>query len=316
MESVFDSYRSHVSDVAGKRKRHNELTALVGTSSDDRNASARAAENAPLVTSGGVPIADLATPDRPDLAEAYERGLAVRRPGDRWVGCTRLRTLNALLRKIDLRGFERSAHQLQFHAAFTAACARVIYSGGEYAVHFASINTHNGWAHDSKEVLISTPRRFGKTFSVAIFCACLALASQQSIVIFSPGRRASRAILVRIQEFINVAGFPKSQLEYNEEQLRIRNLEGTISTVRSFPSKKSVRATPAEAHAREPTPASPASCAASCPTRIPPTHAWTLLHTPTHSYTLLHTPTHSYTPHALRGAHGRALHWSRSLFTR
>ena len=59
----------------------------------------------------------------------------------------------------------RSAHQLQFHAAFTAACARVIYSGGEYSVHFASINEHNGWAHDSKEVLISTPRRFGKTFS-------------------------------------------------------------------------------------------------------------------------------------------------------
>ena len=170
--------------------------------------------------------------------------------------------------------YHRSAHQLQFHAAFTAACARVIYSGGEYAVHFASINTHNGWAHDSKEVLISTPRRFGKTFSVAIYCACLALASQQSIVIFSPGRRASRAILVRIQEFINVAGFPKSQLEYNEEQLRIRNLEGTISTVRSFPSKKSVRAVPARAP-----PLSPL-----CPRR-PRTH------------------THEHTHDAPRGAH-------------
>ena len=104
MERVFDSYRGHIREVATKRKRGTELTALVATEAHERGASAA---HAPRVTSGNVPIASLATPDRPELIEAYQRGLAVRQPGDRWVGCTRLRTLNALLRKIDQRGFER-----------------------------------------------------------------------------------------------------------------------------------------------------------------------------------------------------------------
>ena len=68
------------------------------------------------------------------------------------------------------------------------------------------------------------------------------MSSKQEIVIFSPGRRASRAILVRVQEFVNVAGFEDNILEYNQEQLRVRTLDGQISTVRSFPSKKQVRA--------------------------------------------------------------------------
>ncbi len=56
----------------------------------------------------------------------------------------------------------------------------------------------NGWSKCSSEVLISTPRRFGKTFSIAIFAACLALTQKCEIVVFSPARRASRKLLERI----------------------------------------------------------------------------------------------------------------------
>jgi len=84
--------------------------------------------------------------------------------------------------------------------------------------------------------------------SVAIFCATLALSCKQEIVIFSPGRRASRAILVRVQEFVAVAGFESNILEYNQEQLRVKTLDGHISTVRSFPSKKQVRTRTPRAH--------------------------------------------------------------------
>lgn len=180
--------------------------------------------------------------------------LGVRLSTDRFVGSARLRTLRALLLRIDQRGFARSQHQLQFHAAFEQACSRVVYKE-EFPVHFASIMRENNWESVSGEVLISTPRRFGKTFSVAIFCAALALSCKQEIVIFSPGRRASRAILVRVQEFVITLGFESNILEYNQEQLRVKTLNGYTSTVRSFPSKKQVCAAPARTprpHRRRP----------------------------------------------------------------
>lgn len=46
---------------------------------------------------------------------------------------------------------------------------------------------------------------------------------------------------MRVQEFVGIAGFESNILEYNQEQLRVKTLDGCISTVRSFPSKKQVR---------------------------------------------------------------------------
>lgn len=90
----------------------------------------------------------------------------------------------------------RSAQQLEFHVAFMKAAARVIYRGSWETERPAIMKKH-GWEKSNSEVLIrctlnptpldsrpmdsrlcvrSTPRRFGKTFSIAIFCACLSLA--------------------------------------------------------------------------------------------------------------------------------------------
>ena len=60
----------------------------------------------------------------------------------------------------------------------------------------------------------------GKTFSIAIFCACLALAQGLEIVVFSPARRASRKLLERIVEFINLAGGNDKICEYNQARFR------------------------------------------------------------------------------------------------
>ena len=87
-------------------------------------------------------------------------------PADRWRGCTALRTLRSLLKTIDEKGFERSAHQLRFHSAFERCTARIIYRES-WGTQRPQIMAHNGWTTDSSEVLISTPRRFGKTFRCA-----------------------------------------------------------------------------------------------------------------------------------------------------
>lgn len=92
--------------------------------------------------------------------------LGVSLPGDRWTGCTNLRTLRALLTIVDDNGFERSPHQLAFHSAFERCTARVIYKR-DWSISRPAIMQHNGWDKCSSEVLISTPRRFGKTFRYA-----------------------------------------------------------------------------------------------------------------------------------------------------
>jgi len=81
----------------------------------------------------------------------------------RFRGCERLHTLRRLLRKIDEGGYERSDHQLTFHAAFERCVARVLYKG-EWTTQRVAIMKANDWTRSSSEVMVSTPRRFGKTF--------------------------------------------------------------------------------------------------------------------------------------------------------
>ena len=165
--------------------------------------------------------------------------LGVRLPQDTWEGCTNLRTLRTLLSIVDDRGFERSPHQMAFHSSFERCVSRVIYKK-DWATARPAIMKHNGWNKCSSEVLISTPRRFGKTFSIAIFAACLALSFGCEIVVFSPARRASRKLLERMVEFIRLLDCDSNIVEYNQEQCRVTSYNGKSSLIRSFPSKVGV----------------------------------------------------------------------------
>lgn len=190
-------------------------------------------------------------------------GLGERLPTDTYDGDVNFRTLRMLLETVDARGFERSAQQLQFHAAFEVATARVVYKK-DWALHKPAIMESHGWNEMYSEVCISTPRRFGKTFrraarawpplpwqpqhapsvlrSIAIYCACMALSFGVEIVIFSPARRASRKILERMAEFVRLLGAENRVTEYNQENLRLRSYDGKSSLIRSFPSAVAVRA--------------------------------------------------------------------------
>jgi hypothetical protein len=86
------------------------------------------------------------------------------------------RTLQHLLKMVDQRGFERSVHQLQFHAAFERSSARIIYRDS-WNTDKPNIMAAHGWDKVSSEVMISTPRRFGKTFRFAFNHTCLFMVS-------------------------------------------------------------------------------------------------------------------------------------------
>jgi len=93
-----------------------------------------------------------------------DEALGIQLPSERFRGDTNMRTLQCLLRKIDELGFERSDQQLSFHDAFLKATARVLYRD-DWATSKPAILAKNGWQKVCSEVCISTPRRFGKTFS-------------------------------------------------------------------------------------------------------------------------------------------------------
>lgn len=82
---------------------------------------------------------------------------------DQFDGDAHLRSLNRLLAIVDSRGFERSSQQVQFHEAFVTACLRVLYKK-DWALSKPVITKKLNIQRSFGEVMISTPRRFGKTF--------------------------------------------------------------------------------------------------------------------------------------------------------
>ena len=91
-------------------------------------------------------------------------------------GFQRMQKCRQGLEALDRRGWQRSFHQRMFHDNFIRACARIFWKRekhGTFAKDHQRILEVNGWDHLSQEVLVSTPRRFGKTISVSMFAAAM-----------------------------------------------------------------------------------------------------------------------------------------------
>jgi hypothetical protein len=91
-------------------------------------------------------------------------------------GFQRIQKCRQGLEALDRRGWQRSFHQRMFHDNFIRACARIFWKRekhGTFAKDHQKILEVNGWDHLSQEVLVSTPRRFGKTISVSMFAAAM-----------------------------------------------------------------------------------------------------------------------------------------------
>lgn len=91
-------------------------------------------------------------------------------------GFERMRQCRQALEALDVAGWKRSYHQRLFHEAYIAACARPFWKldpPGSFARAHQKILDVNNWDNLAQEILISTPRRFGKTISVSMFAAAL-----------------------------------------------------------------------------------------------------------------------------------------------
>ncbi len=127
-----------------------------------------------------------------------------------------------VMKYLDSFGFERSAEQRLFHQWYIQAALPFIY-GPEWPTVQASVLESIGLKKIDNCVLCMAPRRFGKTWAVAMLCAALLLGVPGiKICVFSTGRRASSSLMGEVKKFIDcIPGATQRILTENQEQLHI-----------------------------------------------------------------------------------------------
>ena len=153
------------------------------------------------------------------------------------------------LAKLDTLGWNRSYHQRLFHDDFLKACTRSFWKlepPGQFARDHQKVLRVNSWDHIAQEILISTPRRFGKTISVSMFCAAMLLACPGvEISIYSTCKRISQKILRNVQKFamlIADSDYATLNFSVKRENMEEINLQGPLGNtdiriINSYPSK-------------------------------------------------------------------------------
>ena len=112
--------------------------------------------------------------------------------------------INSILNYLDTQGYPRTSTQRDvFHKSFIGACLSLIY-GKKLNENLPRIMNKYGYKRIQNDVLISTPRRHGKTHAVALFVAAIMIAIPGiHVCIYSTGRRASKMILNLIKEIVS-----------------------------------------------------------------------------------------------------------------
>lgn len=163
-----------------------------------------------------------------------------------YVGDKRMAHLKWLLDYIPkCNGWERSSTQKLFHRNFLQACCMNIYRD-DPNIDMKAIMKRNRFENLRQQVLCLTPRRFGKTTSVAMYLAAYAIAipgSKQCV--YSTGRRASQMLLEQVRDFIKKGKYANMIMKCNQETLVLKGDSPTdLRIVSSYPSaSKTLRGT-------------------------------------------------------------------------
>lgn len=163
-------------------------------------------------------------------------------------GFQRIKLCRMALDAIDRGGWERSFHQRQFHDSFLRACARVFWKteqDGEFARCHQALLENNNWDHLAQEILVSTPRRFGKTISVSMFAAAMIFSAPSvEVSIYSTCKRISQKLLRNISKFLDIIYTVLRITPYKVERANMEEIgiigpesPNDLRIVNSYPSK-------------------------------------------------------------------------------
>lgn len=150
-------------------------------------------------------------------------------------GIKRVQRCRDALSALDRRGWDRSFHQRLFHEVYLKSCVRIFFKRdgpGAFARNHNRVLELNGWDATPQEVLVSTPRRFGKTISVSMFAAALVFsAPAMELSIYSTCKRISQKLLRNIVKFLELIYLelgvePYKILRMNSEEIHLAGNEG------------------------------------------------------------------------------------------
>lgn len=138
--------------------------------------------------------------------------------------------------------FKRDPVQVVLHSHMTVSVLPSMFKN-DLAKYLHILKKKLGFKYINPNKLITAPRRFGKTYALAIFAFIFALTQKDvELPIFSPGRRASSKLLALI--FKIGCHYFKSTSKwytmYNSETLEIRNIWGGKSIIRAYPSNAKI----------------------------------------------------------------------------
>lgn len=154
--------------------------------------------------------------------------------------------MEAVERCLDaFEGFPRSNAQRRFHTAFMQATLPHVYGTTDFEKYRDRILARHGMKKVQYECLVCTPRRFGKTTAVAMYCAALlANCDDMWISVFSTGQRASSSLLEQTAKFLRmlpnqvldaICGAPRHRVDHRQRQGRTtaaaRLLRGVVWSV-------------------------------------------------------------------------------------
>jgi hypothetical protein len=134
--------------------------------------------------------------------------------------------LSHLYAALDSCGLERTATQRFFHKNFVLSALPWVYGPKDFSQFRERILSQNGVPQSDKYnqfTLISTPRRWGKTTSVAVFCAAMLFTVPDAwISVYSTGRRASKSLSDMVHKFIKVL---EERAGYKRTRVLVKNTE-------------------------------------------------------------------------------------------
>jgi len=126
----------------------------------------------------------------------------------------------AIRRRLDSFGM-RSADQKAFHEMFIEAALPHIYGKSVWPMVAQRVLRRMRLERIRSEVLILTPRRWGKTTSVAMFVAAMALeVPGVTQAVYSTGKRASGGVMAQVGKYLSLSpDSAKRVVSRNQEQL-------------------------------------------------------------------------------------------------
>lgn len=151
-------------------------------------------------------------------------------------GDRELRHLYQTLAKIDKTNWTRSIQQKQFHDYFIAASIRNIYKD-DFVKNYPRILKENPQFNDdlNQNVIVTCPRRFGKTIATSMFIAAYLICVEGAeVAVFSPSKRQSVMLLESVDKFIHILGASSRISVRNQEKLFISGTKSYNDIRKSF----------------------------------------------------------------------------------